>query len=460
MSAKKSFPKNAADFWLNLLICALLGALLAQCAVFLAHFVKSGKSDGEIPFEMQMLSTSTRDSRLNIDAGLFQPSLIAVSSEGKSSAVLNSAEVVREVYADISPCLFDALQNEPVAVSDARWNEAAVGENYVYVQYPAEFPYQVVFAYAAAAAESDAQIRRAGTYIGVREALLLPDESGKISLVFVRGNDGSYVFAYQADTSMDVFSVYPEAYPDVFYPGVVNLVDGRAEFSVTEKIAARDIYVSEIGVSALLSNRSHLEALFRLLNYNPDKLRYHTETDGTFVYVESHGVLRMDARSIQYSATEQGGIPLSRIVGRGATGDIYSYLRAASHIVWRLSDMDPLYTGGDAGLLLRSVTTSEGAVSLHFGFCSDNVEIYRSDRNTGLTVTFKNDKIVDVSLHMTIVRRSANFHRLMLQSWCREYLAPGVPAALRPVYRMEESAISMSAEWLVEVLHGEEEDGQ
>ena len=196
-----------------------------------------------------------------------------------------------------------------------------------------------------------------------------------------------------------------------------------------------------------------------MLNYNPDKLRYHTETDGTFVYVESHGVLRMDARSIQYSATEQGGIPLSRIIGRDATGDIYSYLRAASHIVWRLSDMDPLYTGGDAGLLLRSVTTSEGAVTLHFGFCSDNIEIYRSARNTGLTITFKNDKIVDVSLYMTIVSRSASVHRLMMQSWCREYLAPGVPAALRPVYRMEEGAISMSAEWLVEVLRGEE-DGQ
>jgi hypothetical protein len=110
-------------------------------------------------------------------------------------------------------------------------------------------------------------------------------------------------------------------------------------------------------------------------------------------------------------------------------------------------------------LLLRSVTTSEGAVTLYFGFCSDNIEIYRSDRNTGLTVTFRNDKIVDVSLHMTIVSRSASVHRLMMQSWCREYLAPGVPAALRPVYRMEEGAISMSAEWLVEVLRGEE-DGQ
>ena len=459
MSVKKLFSKNASDFWLNLLICALLGALLAQCGVFLANFVKSGKLDGEIPFEMQMLSTSTRDSRLNIDASLFQPSLIAVSSEGRSSAVLNSAEVVREVYADVSPCLFDALQNEPVAVSEVRWNEAVTGKNYVYVQYPAEFPYQVVFAYAAAAAESDAQIRQAGTYVGIREALLLPDASGKISLVFVRGNAGAYVFATQADVNMGVFSVYPGAYPDVFYPTTVRIVDGEAELSVAEKIAVRDIYVSEIGVSALLSNRSHLEALFRLLNYNPDKLRYHTETDGTFVYVESHGVLRMDARSIQYSATEQGGIPLSRIIGRDATGDIYSYLRAASHIVWRLSDMDPLYTGGDAGLLLRSVTTSEGAVTLYFGFCSDNIEIYRSDRNTGLKVTFRNDKIVDVSLHMTIVSRSASVHRLMMQSWCREYLAPGVPAALRPVYRMEEGAISMSAEWLVEVLRGEE-DGQ
>ena len=57
---------------------------------------------------------------------------------------------------------------------------------------------------------------------------------------------------------------------------------------------------------------------------------------------------------------------------------------------------------------------------------------------------------------MTIVSRSASVHRLMLQSWCREYLAPGVPAAMRPVYRMEAGAISMTAEWLVEVLHGEE----
>lgn len=460
MSGKNLFAKCTADLWLNLLICVLLVTLLAQCGVFLAQFVENGKTDGEIPFEMQMLSTSTQDSRLNIDADLFQPSLIAVSSGGKSSAILNSSAVVREVYTDISLCLFDALQNEPVEVSADRWNEAALGENYVYVQYPAEFPYQIVFAYAAATAESDRQIRRADTYIGVREALMLPDESGKISLVFVRGKGGSYAFATESEADMERFAAYPGAYPDVFYPGALSVAEGRAEFSVSEKIAVRDVFVSEIGVSALLSNRDHLEDLFRLLNYNPDKLRYHTETDGTFVYVESHGVLRMDARSVQYSATEQGGISLSRIIGREASGDIYSYLRTASHIVWRLSDMDPLYTGGDAELRLRSVTTSEGAVTLHFGFCTDNVEIYRSNGDTGLRITFKDDRIVDISIYMTIVSRSTNVQKLMLQSWCKEYLAPGAPAAMRPVYRMEEGAISISAEWLVEVLNREEVGGQ
>ena len=102
MHLKKLFSKSTADFWLNLLIVVLLIALLGQCAAFLAEFVKKGQAEGEIPFEMQMLSTSTQDSRLNIDDALFQPTLIAVTSEGSTSAVLNSEAVVQEVLAAYS----------------------------------------------------------------------------------------------------------------------------------------------------------------------------------------------------------------------------------------------------------------------------------------------------------------------------------------------------------------------
>ena len=460
MHLKKLFSKSTADFWLNLLIVVLLIALLGQCAAFLAEFVKKGQTEGEIPFEMQMLSTSTQDSRLNIDGALFQPTLIAVTSEGSTSAVLNSEAVVQEVYADISLFLLDALQQEPVRITSREWNEAAAQQNYVYLQYPGEFPYQVVFAFAAAKAESDQQIRRADTYVGIREAILLPDASGKITYLFVRGRSGAYGFSLGADedltSDMDTFARYPQVYPDVFYRGDMRVTDNSSEFVVLDKVTARDIYVSEVGASALIANRDHLENLFRLLNYNPDKLRYHTESDGTYVYVESHGVLRMDARTIRYSAAEQGGIALSRIVGQNTTGDIYTYLRAASHIIWRLSDMDPMYTGGDAQLFLHSVTSDNGEITLAFSLCSDNIELYKSDENIGLTLTFKEDKIIRMEHRITVVRRGLDERKLMLQSWYKEQLAPHMPVVMRPIYRMEDSIISASAEWIAEVWVQEE----
>ena len=178
------------------------------------------------------------------------------------------------------------------------------------------------------------------------------------------------------------------------------------------------------------------------------------------VYVESHGVLRMDSKSVNYSAAEQGGISLSRIVGKEASGDIYSYLRAASYIVWRMADMDPLYTGGDAELVLRSVSSDDGAITLQFSFTSDNMEIYKKGGDAGLTITFKGDKITQIVHHMTIVRRGSDERKLMLQAWYKEQLAPGLHTAMRPVYRMEEGTISISAEWIAELLPQKEGGGR
>lgn len=448
----KFFSKSAVDFWLNMLICALLISLLVQCSLFLADYVEKGKTDEEIPFEMQMLSTSTQNSRLSIDDSVFRPAVIAIRTDGSTSAVLNSTAVVAEVYQEVNRCLFYALQEESVPTSDIAWADAARGEDYVYVRYLGEFPHQVVFAFASAQLESDIQIRQADTYVGVREALLIPDDSGKIAQLYVRGTNGVYAFSVDSDADMQVFSGYPAAYTDVFYAGEMHIEGNNTELFIRERITARDIFVSEIGVSGLLANRNHLDSLLRMLNYNPDKLRYHTEADGTVVYVESHGILRMDSKSVIYSAAEQGGISLSRIVGKEASGDIYSYLRAASYIVGRLSDMDPLYTGGDAGLVLRSVRSEDGAVTLQFSYSSDNTEIYKRDGNTGLTVTFRGDKITRIAHHMTIVSRGLDERKLMLQTWYKEQLAPDVSAAMRPVYRMEEGTISISAEWIAELL--------
>ena len=352
MSVKNTVKKITADVWLNVLIIALLAALLAQCAVYLVEYAHMGKTSGDIPFEMQMLSTSATDSRRSLDAAMLQPACIGITADGKTSVVMNSAAVVDEIYTDVSRCLFEAMQNDAVSVSENMWQQALQQDAYVYLQYPNELPYQVIFAFAAAKAESDVQIRRADSYIGVREVILTADTEGNLTQILVRGGENVYAFSLDTAIRMDVFTAYPLAYPEVFYNGTMDDLGTHTEFVTTEKISARHNYASEGGTSMLRANPNHLENLFRLLNFNPDKLRYHIEADGTYVYVESHGILRMDTRTIAYTAAEQGGVSLSKIVGQDASGDIYTYLRAASYIVGRLNDMDIKYTGGDAQLRL------------------------------------------------------------------------------------------------------------
>ena len=70
------------------------------------------------------------------------------------------------------------------------------------------------------------------------------------------------------------------------------------------------IYASS-GVTTLLTTN---QDFLRFLNFNPDKLNYHIEQDGTYVYVESHGILRAGASEMLYQATDSGGIDITGIV--------------------------------------------------------------------------------------------------------------------------------------------------
>ena len=348
ISMNRFTKKITADLWLNLVIIVLLIALFFQCALYLSEYAHRNGDSGDVPFEMQMLSTSATGSLRGIDGSMLSPSLVAVSSEGKASAVMNSAAVMDEIYTEIGHCLFDALAKEAISVSEEDWRMAAREDSFVYVLYPGEMPYQVVFAFAAAKEASDQTLRRADGYVGIREILLIPDASGDLTHMLVRGREGVFAYTLGNTVPMSVFADYSLLYPDIFYRGCFHVREYETEFVIDEKISSRVIYASEGSAALLRSNNDHMDVLFRLLNFNPDKLRYHTEEDGANVYVESHGILRIDSRSIVYTSAEQGGIQLSKVIGQGVKGEIYTYLQTASYIIRRLSSMDVQYTGGDA----------------------------------------------------------------------------------------------------------------
>lgn len=431
-----------------MLIVLLLVLLFSQCAVYLAEYAHLDGDSGEIPFEMQILSTSATGSLRELDGSLLAPSLIAVSSEGEAAAVMNSAAVIDEIYADVGRCLFVGLAREAVAVSEADWRQMTGLDSYVYVLYPSELPYQVVFAFAAAREESDHTIRQADSYVGVREVLLVPDESGVLTHMLVRGTSGVYSYSLDNTVSMDAFVGYKNAYPDMFHHGYVLANDSDVGFVIDEKISVRGIFASEGSAALLRSNSEHMDVLFRLLHFNPDKLRYHTEEDGTYVYVESHGNLRIDSRSIMYTSSEQGGVRLSKILGQDATGDIYTYLQTASYLIRRLSGMDIQYTGGDAHLRLKSISVSGDSVTLFFAYFADNIELYASEKPMGLSITFTGDTIRSITYNTAAVRRSLNEYQLMLQQWSKKQMVGDTRAYMYLVYRMDENDIAIVGEWM------------
>ena len=426
----------------------LLLLLFSQCAVYLAEYAHLDGNSGEIPFEMQMLSTSATGSLRELDGSLLIPSLIAVSSDGEAAAVMNSAAVIDEIYADVGRCLFSGLERKPVLVSEADWRQMTTMDSYVYVLYPSELPYQVVYAFAAAREESDHTIRQADSYVGVREVLLVPGESGVLTHMLVRGTGGVYSYSLDNTVSLDTFVGYKNAYSDMFHRGYVLADDLDVGFVIDEKISVRGIFASEGSAALLRSNGEHMDVVFRLLNFNPDKLRYHAEEDGTYVYVESHGNLRIDSRTIAYSSSEQGGIRLSKILGQDATGDIYTYLQTASYLIRRLSSMDMQYTGGDAHLRLKSLSSSGDSVTLIFAYFADNIELYASGKQLGLSITFTGDTIRSITYNTAVVRRSLSEYQLMLQQWSKKQMVGDTRAYMYLVYRMDENDIAIAGEWM------------
>ena len=448
---------RALEIGINVLIFFLLGLLFVQAGVFLMQYVQRRGEEHETKFDMRMLS-ATQSVYRALAPELLSPQAIAVSDGETCRAVLNSAAIVQDFYSAVNICLADALQNDPQSVSEEVWQNSLSGSPCVYVKYVSELPYQVVFAFAAADTENDAQIRRADIYIGVREALLWADENGVVSNLLVRGSGGVYAFPLLSAASISDFSVYPLAYPNAFYFCELTNTNMDTALVVTEKITARTVHVSR-GIPALLiSGDSGSSVFLRMLDFNPDKLYYHMESDGTYVYIEPHGILRSDMKGISYTASEGGGISVSSLNGGEKGSDIYAYLRAASYIVERIASINSQYTGGDGVLRIQSVSASGEEITIRLMTCFENIPVVESGERVTIALTFRGDKLVGMQYRMILVSRTLTDRNTMLQSFCASVLAPQGASDMYLVYRSGMGTGLIAAEWTV-VPRNNNEDG-
>lgn len=445
---KKQSSDSRAGKVLNVVIVVLVLLLFVQCGVYMVRYAGSRRSSQEVPFDMRMLSASSVDAQRRLDAGLLMPEAMAVGEESACRALFSSAAVTEEMYAMVSECLFSAMTGEAVPASLSDWTEAM--QSYVYAQYSAELPYQVICAFAAAREGEDELPRSGSLYIGVRELLLCADDTGAFTRVLVRGESGVYSFMLETEQTMAEYVALADVYPDLFCRAELCDMGTYSTLKTSSALTTRVIYTSQ-GVTTMLTAN---ESFLRLLDFNPDKLNFHVEADGAYVYVESHGTLHAGVDEMMYQASESGGIDVAVLGAENA--DIYAYLTAASYLIARMEEMNDLYTGGDAALRLDYVESDGLSVTLGFTFRCDNILLTDHGENTALTLTFTGDKLTMLRYRMCIARRGLEERRVSLQSWYRRMLGGEENAPMRLVYAIDSTWDGTVAQWSCFVAESKE----
>lgn len=402
---------------LNTAIFVLLFFIFLQCGMFLNGYIKRSTEAEEIPFDMRLLSVSAQDAARALDAELLLPAQIAVSARGEAHTVVDSSAVIGDLYAELSPSLASCFAAQPKKESAALWDLTVSSSDVIYVRYYAALPYQILHAFAAASDGQDMRVRDASV-ISVEELCFRIVDGDAV--VVVRGGTGVYSFRGETDLTTSDFLSYASAYADVFYPCVLS--GGEASCLIKERISSRELTVQTGICGEILETETHFDAWCRRLLFNPDKLNYHVEPDGTAVYVESHGVLTCTDDRILYTAAEDGGVSVSKFCSVMGDVDVYTYLRAASAWISEVSAMNVRYTGGDAALRLTGVYSDGTSITLYFAQFAENLPIFTDGESTSFSMTFTGDRLTGMEWRTVFVQRQLTRRASFLESWSREAL--------------------------------------
>ncbi len=429
---------------LNLLIGVLLLLVFVQCGVYLDRYSYTRLGDEDIPFDMRMLSVSAQESDRSLGTEWIQPAEIAVSVNGTARSVLNASGVLTELYGVLTPILSDCLASEPKPVDSSAWRSAVTAPDVIYIRYAGYYPYQILHAFLADNGEEDAFLKNALAVDVCELCLSFGEETATVTL---RGKNGVYVFTAPLQEDPLPLFAYPDTYRDAFYTCTLSDTVPGGAVTVTQRVDARDAAVT-VGIPGQIAgNEEHMLAWLSAWQFNPDKLNSHTETDGSVVYVESHGVLWWGAEQIVYTAAEDGGVSVDEFCTPYDI-DVYTYLKAAVSWINKVSAMQIQYTGGDALLRLTGVTAEDDAVTLRFGLFLDNLPVFVDGENTAVALTFRDNRVTEMTWKPVLVSKTLSSRKLFLEAWSQEMLGS---EALRAGYAAEDLADgtkTVGAQWL------------
>ncbi len=458
----KQKPGKAADGRLVRIAVPVLFAALCALTILTVYRIRWGwdNAGSAGDFDFARLTNEARREETEV-SGYLLPEFIGLTVSGKQLGVSASYYLISELYELLTPTVGQALTAAvPLAqeLDDETWNNCTAAETSVYIRYHSEFPDGVVALFAG-------RMQNLRFRDDIREIFILPSKDETV--VVIRSTAGEVIQydlpVYMTSVSANEISRFVRSYGSGMTPFVFNEGSYPAlawtEPIYTEAIQTRNLIMTDDTAGLIQNSSVEREALLRLFGFNPDKLlNVHEEADGSSSYYDTEGILYLRRSSVEYlRSSEDTGLEVNDILGGSSAGTgngstaetLKNYVQAAVLLYENMEKINRNYTGGDADILLRSMTSADGEVTLEFQYVFDNVPI--ADERAAYRITFSGGRVLHAELHTIAVRALADRSESYREWWFASRLpANRFSDNVRLVYRSDYLSEAVSAEWAAE----------
>ncbi len=408
---------------LKLSVCGALLALLITLTLYMVYLLNQS-SRTQVPFALESITTEGSADDIDLSRYLL-PEFIALSSGAEKRGISGSVNIMSEIYRSVSPIISEVISPENIRESDLdEWYGFMKNEFSLYIKYHSELPDSVIAIFADSLGYQSGTNERNTSSTYISEMLIIPNSDGSgIILIAAKSLDG-FVVVYSAVTEIsftdeNVKEMY-RLYSQNMY--TYDVIEGDPVF--TESFYTKDIIMST-NATFFIQNEGEND-IRRLLSFfalNPDKLlSSHLDEEGNGSYIDTHGIIKIDPSSFEYTSSSDGGIGIDGFVGhsgRGESESLVSYIKAAVRIIEFYEEMNKNYTGGDAEIFFKSVTDNDGVVTVSFMYAFDNIVI--SNISPAFTAVFENGILRSARLFTVSVRNLASRGSLLSEKLFRKY---------------------------------------
>lgn len=418
--------------YINIFICAVLFiSMIISASVYIikSQYFRLNENDVLPVDTLLILKQGNPVVADNFNISFIIPEFIGLRFNDQTIAITGNNDITKAFYLTISENIKYVFgsrylcDRKDFQDGEAVWNACLSEDNYIYLKYPAEMPAGVINAFFDDEKNVTAAVLSENGIVFIKEMFLLfnyyGDETYGIHAV-ARDNIGNVtvfeynyinteprqyfkiegILSYFGNNSFPgyKFAESLQPYPDLKLP----LKSSGVIFD--KDIPVRDILVSNINDNNFSGITADL--ILKQFGFNPDKLNSFINTDGTLVFIETHGELEILSDKIIYNANAVGGgLDISDYLSYGIYNgdyDIFEIIKATGVIIDSIRETDSGFLGGDAGLRISDILfeIENNSLIINYKYYYDNIIIDSAESDFyACSFTVHRNKIIGISIN-------------------------------------------------------------